>query len=56
MGRKRTKKKRDVKLSVDAELLDKLLELKVNKSVLFTQAALKKLKDLEKDKDLEKSD
>lgn len=48
MGRKRTGNKRDVKLSVDNDLLDKLIELKINKSVLFTEAAEKKLEELEK--------
>jgi len=47
MGRKRTSTKRDVKLSVDEDLLDKLIELKINKSVLFTEAALAKLAELE---------
>ncbi|PJO44068.1 hypothetical protein [Lysinibacillus xylanilyticus] len=50
MGRKRTSTKRDVKLSVDESLLDKLIELNVNKSVLFTEAAMRKLEDLEKEK------
>lgn len=50
MGRKRTSTKRDVKLSVDEDLLDRLIELKVNKSVLFTEAAMQKLADLEKEK------
>lgn len=50
VGRKRTSTKRDVKLKVDEELLDKLIELKVNKSALFTDAALQKLEELEKEK------
>lgn len=50
MGRKRTSKKRDVKLSVDESLLDKLVELKINKSVLFTEAAMKKLEEIEEDR------
>lgn len=51
MGRKRTSNKRDVKLSVDNDLLDKLIEFKINKSVLFTEAAEKKLEELEKIKE-----
>lgn len=50
MGRKRTSTKRDVKLKVDEALLDKLIELKINKSALFTDAALKKLEELEEEK------
>lgn len=50
MGRKRTSAKRDVKLKVDEALLDKLIELKINKSALFTDAALKKLEELEEKK------
>jgi len=49
MGRKRTSTKRDVKLSVDEDLLDRLIELKINKSVLFTEAAMQKLEELEKE-------
>ncbi|MEK5234091.1 hypothetical protein MHB42_20595 [Lysinibacillus sp. FSL K6-0232] len=57
MGRKRTGNKRDVKLSVDNDLLDKLIELKVNKSALFTEAALKRLEEIEeKTKKIGKSD
>lgn len=48
MGRKRTSTKRDVKLSVDEDLLNRLIELKINKSVLFTEAAMQKLEELEK--------
>lgn len=54
VGRKRTSNKRDVKLSVDNDLLDKLIELKVNKSVLFTEAAIKKLEELEETKEIGK--
>jgi len=50
MGRKRSSKKRDVKLSVDEDLLDRLIELNINKSVLFTEAAMRKLEELEKEK------
>lgn len=50
MGRKRTSTKRDVKLSVDEDLLDRLIDLKINKSVLFTEAAMRKLAELEKEK------
>lgn len=46
MGRKRTGNKRDLTLSVDKDLVEKLLVLKVNKSVLFTEAAEKKIKEL----------
>jgi len=51
MGRKRTSNKRDVKLSVDEDLLDRLIELKINKSVLFTEAAMRKLEELEEKKE-----
>lgn len=56
MGRKRTGNKRDVKLSVDNDLLDKLIELKINKSVLFTEAAEKKLAELEEEREKGKID
>lgn len=46
MGRKRTSNKRDVKLKVDNEILDLLVELNVNKSLLFTEAAKKKIDEL----------
>lgn len=47
MGRKRTSKKTKLLLSVDKELLDKLKELEVNRSLLFTQAAKQYLLELE---------
>lgn len=46
MGRKRSSNKRDVKLSVDKDLLEILIELNVNKSLLFTEAAIKKIQDI----------
>lgn len=51
MGRKRTSKKRDLKLSVDGDLIDILIELDVNKSALFTEAARKKIEELSKEKE-----
>lgn len=51
MGRRpKNNVKKGVKLSVDEALLDKLIEFKVNKSALFTDAALKKIEELEKEK------
>lgn len=47
MGRKRTSKKKKVLISVDEEIYDRLVEWKVNRSVLFTKAALEHLKGLE---------
>lgn len=52
MGRKRTRVKRDLKLYVDDELIEQLNFLKVNKSVLFTNAAkeiIEKMEKIEKD-------
>lgn len=47
MGRKRTSTKKDLKLYVDESLIEKLNFLKVNKSVLFTEAAEQIIKELE---------
>lgn len=49
MGRKRTSKKKKVLISVDEEIYDRLVEWKVNRSVLFTHAALEYLVNLEKE-------
>lgn len=50
MGRKRKdNKKRDLKLSVDGDLIDRLNERKINKSALFTDAAVKELEKYEKE-------
>lgn len=48
MGRKRTSKKKKVLVSVDKEIYEKLLEWNVNRSLLFTDAALKIIEELEK--------
>lgn len=48
MGRKRTSKKERVNVSVDIHIIDKLRELNVNRSVLFTDAALEYLEKMEK--------
>lgn len=48
MGRKRTSTKRDLKLSVDGKIIDDLNYYKENKSKLFTDAAIKKLDELNK--------
>ena len=50
MGRKRTSKKKKVLISVDVEIYEKLVEWKVNRSVLFTNAAIELLKELESEK------
>lgn len=47
LGRKRTSTKRDLKLYVEEDLVEKLNILKVNKSVLFEKAALQLIKELE---------
>lgn len=49
MGRKRTSKKKKVLISVDEEIYEKLVEWKINRSVLFTEAALELLEKIEKD-------
>ena len=49
MGRKRTSKKKKVLVSVDVEIYEKLIEWKINRSVLFTDAALELLEKLEKE-------
>lgn len=49
MGRKRTSKKTKTLISVDKELLERLKELEVNRSLLFTQAAEEYLSQLEKE-------
>ena len=55
VGRKRTSKKKKVLVSVDEDIYLKLVEWKVNRSVLFTDAALELLDKLEKEeKDIDK--
>lgn len=51
MGRKRTSKKEQISVSVDSEIIEKLREYEVNRSVLFTEAALKYLEELESQKE-----
>lgn len=46
MGRKRTSTKRSLKLSVDGKIIDELNYYKENKSKLFSDAAEKRLKEL----------
>lgn len=46
MGRKRTSKKQKALISVDKDLLGRLKELEVNRSLLFTEAAEKYLKEI----------
>lgn len=54
MGRKRTSTKKDLKLFVDKDVIEKLNFLKVNKSVLFTEAAEKLILEMaEKEKNSE---
>lgn len=48
MGRKRTSKKQQISVSVDKDIIDRLRELDVNRSILFTEAALKLLEEIEK--------
>lgn len=47
MGRKRTSNKTNMMLSVDKDLLKRLKELEINRSLLFTEAAEKLLSELE---------
>lgn len=56
MGRKRTSKKRDLKLSVDGEIIDELNYYKENKSKLFTDAAIVRLKELNEKEQKEQKD
>lgn len=51
MGRKRTSNKTNMMLSVDKDLLKRLKDLEVNRSLLFTQAAEQYLSELEKKSD-----
>lgn len=44
LGRKRTSKKKNYVISIDYDLMEKLKELEVNRSLLFTDAAKKYLK------------
>lgn len=44
MGRKRTRTKKNINLYVEKDLIEKLKELELNASVIFTEAALKELK------------
>lgn len=48
MGRKRTSTRKKLTLSIERELLEKLKEWEVNKSLLFTEAAKKMLEEMEK--------
>lgn len=54
MGRKRTSKKRDLKLYVEEDVVEKLNILKVNKSVLFEEAAQKLIKQIEEAEEKDK--
>lgn len=47
MGRKRTSTKKKALISVEQDLLERLKELEVNRSLLFTEAAEKYLQELE---------
>ena len=47
MGRKRTSKKKNYTISIDKDLMDKLKELEVNRSLLFTDAAKEYLRKIE---------
>lgn len=50
MARKRTSNKQNLNLWVDKDLVETLKKLELNSSVLFTEAAKEKLKELEKQK------
>ena len=47
MGRKRTSNKKNMMLSIDKDLIKRLKELEVNRSLLFTEAAEKLLSELD---------
>lgn len=47
MGRKRTSNKINVNVYVDRDIVRKLKEYKVNRSLMFTNAALKEIERIE---------
>ena len=49
MGRKRTSNKERILISVDKKIIEKLRELEVDRSLIFTEAALELLKEYEED-------
>lgn len=55
MGRKRTSNKERILISVDRDLLLMLKELDINRSILFTEAAEKKLQELKEKEKSEKN-
>lgn len=50
MGRKRTSNKEQISISVDKDLIKKLRELEVDRSLIFTNAAKEYLENLEKER------
>ena len=56
MGRKRKSNKKDLKLSVDKALVEKLVELNINKSALFTDAALRIIEEYRIDDEKEEKE
>lgn len=54
MGRKRTSNKQKALISVDKDLLERLKELEVNRSLLFTEAAEKYLREMDEKEKREK--
>ena len=47
MGRKRTSNKENVIVSVDKDIMEKLRKYEVNRSQMFTKAALKEISKIE---------
>lgn len=47
MGRKRTSKKERISISVDKELIEKLREFELDRSLVFTNAAKKVIEEFE---------
>ena len=56
VGRKRTSTKRDLKLYVDDEIIEQLNFFKINKSVLFTDAAKAAIERMGKNEKFSKKD
>ena len=52
MGRKRTSNKERILVSIDKDLLNLLKKYDINRSILFTQAAQEKLKDIKENSEL----
>lgn len=54
MGRKRTSKKVNVIVSVDKDIIEKLRLYEVNRSLMFTNSAIKMIEKIEKKENNEK--